>query len=171
MKTNALPKYDASDNTTGCCPRFIPDGWDDQELHFDDKLFVKVKTASEEYVPTNMGEVFTNTFADIENADAHDDNDFIVLSRDVSASEAEHFFAVTKPVPDQENVRWNGNYLTKLFEGPYEDAPKWEKQFKAEIESHGSDAGKIYYFYTTCPKCAQAYGKNYIVAVAELTKH
>jgi len=169
MKTNALPKYDASDNTTGCCPRFNPDGWDGQELHFEDKLFVKANTASKDHVPIDMGEVFPRTFAAIEQAGAHNDNDFIVLSRDVSASAGEHYFSVTKPVPDQENVRWSGDYLTKLFEGPYKNAPKWENQFKEEIESRGSDARKIYYFYTTCPKCAQAYGKNYIVAVAELS--
>ncbi|MGD9980573.1 MAG: hydrolase [Hyphomonadaceae bacterium] len=29
-------------------------------------------------------------------------------------------------------------------------------------------AERIYLFYTTCPKCAKAYGKNYVVAVAQL---
>jgi hypothetical protein len=28
MRTNALPAYDMSVNTTGCCPRFNPQGWD-----------------------------------------------------------------------------------------------------------------------------------------------
>ena len=46
MDINALPKYDMSDNPTNCCPRFNTDGWDEQELHFKDKLFVKTKTRS-----------------------------------------------------------------------------------------------------------------------------
>ncbi|MCV3205496.1 hypothetical protein OHD62_06965 [Mesorhizobium sp. YC-39] len=25
---------------------------------------------------------------------------------------------------------------------------------------------EVYFFYTTCPKCAKAYGKNYVVGVA-----
>ena len=29
MPTNETPHYDASVNTTGCCPRFNPGGWDD----------------------------------------------------------------------------------------------------------------------------------------------
>lgn len=41
MELNKLPFYDASDNPTGCCPRFKPEGWDKQELHFKDKPFVK----------------------------------------------------------------------------------------------------------------------------------
>ena len=31
MHTYSFPKYDVSENTTECCPRFKPDGWDEQE--------------------------------------------------------------------------------------------------------------------------------------------
>ena len=170
MQTNALPKYDDSDNPTGCCPRFNPEGWDGQELHFEDKLFVRATTKSVDHVPTDMGPVFERTFGDIEKAGAYDPDDIIVLSRDVSPSEGEHFFAVSKPVPGHEIVRWTGDYVTKLFEGPYENAPMWEQQFTADLEQRGHKADSIYYFYTTCPKCAVVYGKNYIVAVAKLAE-
>jgi hypothetical protein len=30
MQTNAFPANEISDNTTGCCPRFNPQGWDNQ---------------------------------------------------------------------------------------------------------------------------------------------
>ena len=169
MQTNALPTYDASDNPTGCCPRFNPEGWDDRKLHFDGKLFVRAKTRSVDHVPTDMGPVFERTFAEIEKAGAYDPSNVIVLSRDVSASEGELFFAVSKPVPGLDVVRWSGDYVTKLFEGPYEKAPSWAQRFTADLEEHGHEVGKMYFFYTTCPKCAEVYGKNYIVAVAELT--
>jgi hypothetical protein len=26
----------------------------------------------------------------------------------------------------------------------------------------------VYFFYTTCPKCAEVYGKNYVVGVVEI---
>ena len=32
----------------------------------------------------------------------------------------------------------------------------------------GREAGTVYFFYTTCPKCLEVYGKNYVVAVAAL---
>lgn len=168
MKTNALPAYDASDNPTGCCPRFHPEGWDGLELHFEDKLFVKATTKSEQYAPVDMGSVFQKTFAAIEKAGAGDKDDFVVLSRDRSAVETEHYFSVAKSVPEQEMVRWSGDYLTKVFEGPYEESTKWRDEIVEEVERRGRKADEVYYFYTTCPKCAQTYGKNYVVAVAEL---
>ena len=166
MQTNALPEYDASDNPTGCCPRFNPEGWDDRDLHFHGKLFVKAKSTSVNHVPTNIGPVFEKTFAAIEEAGAYDENNFIILSRDVSPSETEHYFAVTKVVPNEEIVHWSGDYLTKVFEGPYEDAPKWEMEIVAELAGRGIETDNVYFFYTTCPKCLQVYGKNYVVAVA-----
>lgn len=85
MEINSLPKYDMSDNPTNCCPRFNTEGWDEQELHFKDKLFVKAKTKSIFHIPINMGSVFPKTFGAIEKADAQDDDDLIVLSYDPSS--------------------------------------------------------------------------------------
>lgn len=168
METNALPVYDDSDNPTGCCPRFDPEGWDDRSLHFEDKPFVKMKTTSRDYIPIDIGPVFERTFAALEAADAIDTRQIIVLSRDLSPSETEHYVSVTKAVEGQENVRLTGDYRTKVFEGPYEDTPKWQAQFAAELEDGDLKAGDMYVFYTTCPKCVEVYGKNYAVAVAAL---
>lgn len=168
MQINTLPKYDNSDNPTNCCPRFNPEGWDKQELHFKDKLFVKAKTRSIFHIPLNMGAVFPKTFKAIENADAQNMAQFIVLSYDPSAWQSDHYFSVTKEVPDQEMVHMTGDFLTKVFEGPYKNAPIWEKEMKSVVNSEGKQLKKTYFFYTTCPKCAKFYGKNYMVAVAEL---
>ena len=168
METNALPKYDMSDNPTNCCPRFNPKGWDEQELHFKDKLFVKAKTRSILHIPINMGSVFPKTFSAIEKANAKDDNNFIVLSYDPSSWTGEHYFSVNKNVPGQEMNRMTGDYLTKVFEGPYKNAPKWEKEMEAFVENKGKHVKKTYFFYTTCPKCAKFYGKNYMIAVSEI---
>lgn len=171
METNALPRYDKSDNPTNCCPRFNPDGWDGQELHFKDKLFVRAKTTSLFHIPLNMGSMFPKTFDAIEKAGAYDENDFIVLSYDPSAWRGEHYFAVSRDVPGLEMVQLSGDYITRVFEGPYRKAPQWQKQIEAELESQGKQAKKTYFFYTTCPKCAKVYGKNYMVAVVELEKN
>lgn len=168
MQTNALPRYDQSDNPTGCCPRFKPEDWDGQELHFEDKLFLRATTRSENHVPIDMAEVLRRVFAAMEQSGAYDEDDVVILSRDVSASEGEHFVSVSKPVPGEEAVRWSGDYVTKVFEGPYQDAWKWERSFGATLAEQGREAERIYFFYTTCPKCAEVYGKNYVVAVAKL---
>lgn len=160
MRINAVPAYDMSDNPTGCCPRFDPTGWEARELHFRDKRFVRAVTRSVIHMPLNMRGVFVRTLKAIEDAGAQSDDDFIVLSRDRSAWSAEHFFSVGSDVPGQEMTRMTGNFTTKVFEGPYRDMPKWFADL--------ADVGEpVYFFYTTCPKCAKYYGKNYVVGVAQ----
>jgi len=168
MEINALPKYDMSDNPTNCCPRFNPEGWDEKDLHFKDKLFVKAKTKSIAHMPINMGSIYKKTFSSIEKADAMEKDNFIVLSYDPSAWSGEHFFSVSKEVPGLEMVRMTGDYLTKVFEGPYKNVSKWAKEIQEFVETKGKHANKTYFFYTTCPKCAKFYDKNYVVAVSEI---
>ena len=168
METNALPKYDMSDNPTNCCPRFNPEGWDEQELHFKDKLFVKGKTRSIFHIPLNMKTMYLQTMSAIEKADAMREDDLIILSHDPSAWKGEHYFSVSREVPGQEMVHLTGDYLTKVFEGPYKKAPKWEKEMETFVKEEGKSMKKLYFFYTTCPKCAKYYGKNYVVVVAEI---
>ena len=168
MQTNALPTYDMSDNPTNCCPRFDPAEWDEKLLHFKNKRFVKAKTYSIFHIPINMGPVFSKTLRAMEKADAIDEKDFIVLSYEASPWFAEHYFSAAKDVPKQQLVHMTGDYLTKVFEGPYKNAPNWEKEMKTFVEEQGKQPGKTYFFYTSCPKCAKFYGKNYVVAVCEI---
>jgi hypothetical protein len=34
------------------------------------------------------------------------------------------------------------------------------------VQSKGKEPKKLYFFYTTCPRCAKVYGKNYTVLLA-----
>lgn len=169
MDENRLPDYDRSDNPTACCPRFHPDGWDRQTLHFRDKLFIRAETRSVFHVPINMGRVFATTHKAIANAGAMADRQFIVLSREISPWSAEHFFAVKHVVPGQQMVHLSGDYRTRVFEGPYGKVPEWMDDMDADMKAAGELPGNVYFFYTTCPRCAKAYGKNYVVAVAEVS--
>ena len=168
MDVNALPRYDMTNNPTGCGPLFDPAPWDEQDLHFKDKLFVKAETKSFLHIPINMGSVFKKTFGAIESAHAHDGDDFVVLSRDPSAWTSEHYFSVVNDVPGQEMVRLSGDFLTKVFEGPYKQVPGWQRDMEDYVKRQGREVKETYFFYTTCPKCAKHYGKNYVVAVAEI---
>lgn len=163
MELNKTPRYDDSDNPTGCCPRFEPEPWDEQELHFKNKLFVKATTRSLFHIPINMGRVFQKTFNAIEVAGAIDIRQFVVLTRDLSPWKSEHYFAVTKEVPGEEVIRMSGDFITRVFEGPYKEAPKWYSSMQQTLEQAGRKVEEIYFFYTTCPNCAKAYGKNYVV--------
>ncbi|CDX16785.1 conserved hypothetical protein [Mesorhizobium sp. ORS 3324] len=166
MQTNETPHYDASVNTTGCCPKFNPGGWDDQELHFRDKPFVRATARSVMHIPLNMGDVFARVNKHIDDAKASAKDQFIVLSRDISPWSSEHLFSVEKSVPGEEMTTLSGDFLTKVFEGPYSQARQWHEEMRQLARDRRSEPGDVYFFYTTCPKCAKAYGKNYVVGVA-----
>ena len=36
----------------------------------------------------------------------------------------------------------------------------------ALARDRGATGEEVYFFYTTCPRCAKAYGRNYVVGVA-----
>ena len=86
----------------------------------------------------------------------------------MSASKGEHLFATTRNVPGEEMVRISGEFITRVFEGPYRHAKEWAHEMETAAEAAGHTAKRVYMFYTTCPKCARAYGKNYVVGVAEI---
>jgi hypothetical protein len=166
LETNKVPHFDDSINTTGCCPKFNPEGWEGVALHFQDKPFARATSRSLMYVPMNMGQVFGRVNESMQNAGAYNPKDIIVLSRAVSRWEDEHLFAISKPVPDEEAVTLSGDFVTKVFEGPYREMEHWLKDMQALAKEHGGTGDDIYFFYTTCPKCAKSYGQNYVVGVA-----
>jgi len=168
MQPNQLPKMNMDKSETDCCPKFNPEGWDGTRVTFDNKKFVKTKIRSFLHMPLNMGSVFKRAMANIEKAQASPPDHYLILSHDVSAWYGYHYIAVTKEVPEEGMTTLNGSYLTKVFEGPYQDARKWAPAMANYVKSQGKETKKLYFFYTTCPKCLKHFGKNYIVAFAEV---
>ncbi|GKY86622.1 hydrolase [Sinisalibacter aestuarii] len=167
MPYDSVPFYDMNDNETGCCPRFNPKDWDGLELHFDNKLFVRAVTHAVFHVPIDMGKVFQRVQDHLEAVNAFDPNDFFILSKDLGAWTSEHFFTASREVPGEDMVRLSGDYVTKVFDGPYSEAKDWYDQMKALAAARGNPDGEVYFYYTTCPKCAQHYGHNYVVGFAQ----
>lgn len=168
MVHTSLPKFNMDTSETDCCPRFDPTGWGGEEFEFVDRLFVRSTTVSILYIPLNMGSVIRKTFAKIEKAEATPVDKYFILSHDLSPWRAEHYFAVTKNVPGAELVKLSGSFLSKVFEGPFKDVGKWVKELAQFVDSRGKQIRKCYFFYTTCPKCAKHYGKNYVVGFPEI---
>ena len=168
MAATTLPKFNMENSQTGCCPRFDPTGWDGEEFEFRDRPFVRSRTINFMHIPLNMGSMIKKTFKKIQDAEAAPDDEYLILSTDPSPWRGEHYFAVTKDVPNAEMVTLSGHYLTKVFEGPYREAGKWARKMERFVDSTGKQLRKLYFFYTTCPKCAKHYGKNYVIAFAEV---
>lgn len=152
---------------TGCCPRFNPEPWDEKEVTFQDKLFVQDHVRSFLHIPISFAKVMTKNMEMIKQADAMPPL-FLMLSDEKSLWGSDLYIAVAKEVPGAKMARISGTFLTKVFEGPYKNAWQWAKQMKEYVKSKHKDIEQMYFFYTTCPKCAEVYGKNYTVLLAKV---
>lgn len=153
---------------TGCCPKFEPELWDEKTFEFDNLLFAKAFTRSFFYMPLNMGKVMTDSMKLINAADAESKDKYLILSHDISPWKCEQYFLVTKDVKGMEMVKLTGSFVAKVFEGEFKEVPNWIKEMKSVLADKGIESDEMYSFYTTCPKCAKHYGKNYVVLFAKI---
>jgi len=151
---------------TGCCPKFDPTPWDSKEFEWNNKKFIKDSVFTLFYMPMNFGKVITKLIGKTNKAGAVM-TDNLCLSDHTSKWNMDIYVAVDKEIPDARNVTLSGKYLTKVYEGSFTNTDKWCKDFISYVKMAGKEIKKMYMWYTTCPKCAKAYGKNYVVIIAE----
>ena len=156
-----------SPSDTGCCPRFDPAPWDGQEITWQQKRFVTDRVRSVLHIPLNFGSVLAGNLKLIEAADALE-SPRVLLSDENSLWGSDLFIAVTKPVPGATMTEISGTFLTKVFEGPYRHAGTWAADMTSFVEGQGHAVQQLFFFYTTCPRCAAAYGKNFTVLLAQV---
>lgn len=154
-------------NNAECCPRFIPEPWDDKVITWKNKPFVKDRVTSIFHIPLNYGAVMARNDRAITAAGAKTESG-IVLTDENSLWGADLYFEVSKDLPNAKMATLSGTFLSRVFEGPYQDIRKWIDEMKAFVSNKGKHPGKMYSYYTTCPKCAKKYGKNYVVILAEI---
>ena len=154
-------------NPDECCPRFDPEPWDGKELRWQDKRFVKDRVASFLHIPLNFGVVMKRNVGQIEAAGASPET-MVVLSDENSLWGADVYIEVTKDIPGANMASISGTFLCKVFEGPYRNMRKWIEEMKTFVQRKGRSLHKLYFFYTTCPKCAKKYGKNYVAILAQV---
>ena len=150
-----------------CCPRFDPEPWNEKEVSWTNKRFVTDRVRSFVHIPLNFRSVMVRNVALIEAAGAKPEP-MIVLSDEDSLWGANVYIEVTKDVPAAKMATLSGTFLSKAFEGPYRDIGKWIKEMKQYVGSKGKQIKQLYLYYTTCPKCAKKYGRNYVVILAQV---
>jgi hypothetical protein len=165
MQTQPLAMSDVP--PTGCCPPFDPTPWQDQEVSWHQKPFVQDHVTCLFHVPLNMERVVLRDMALIDAAGAAPEHP-LMLSDDRSPWGADLFIEVKKLVPGATMAVLSGTFLTKVFEGPFRDAPKWVEAMRQYAAAQRRTIERLYFGYTTCPKCAKAYGKNYVVIFAKV---
>jgi hypothetical protein len=155
------------ESETGCCPRFDPAPWTDKEIQWQDRLFVKDRVRSFLHIPLNFGAVMVRNMQKIQAAGAQA-SEQIILSDENSLWGADVYIAVEREIPGATMARISGTFLSRVFEGPFQNVGKWAREMLAYVRTKGREAEKLYFYYTTCPKCAKVYGKNYVAILAKV---
>lgn len=150
-----------------CCPQFDPIPWDDNVFEWSNKKFIKDKVCTFFYMPMNFGSIMKRLDSKIRKADANV-LDWMCLSDHTSKWNMDVFIAIDKDIPDLENTTLSGKFYSIVYEGPFKDTGKWCKNFEEKAKEKGFSIKKWYMWYTTCPKCAKKYGKNYVVIVGQV---
>jgi hypothetical protein len=149
-----------------CCPRFDPELWDGKSFEWDNKKFIKDNVFTLFYMPINYGSVITRMIAAADKAGARVP-EWLFLAEHTSGWNMDLYLAVDKEVPGAENVAMTGKFLSKVYEGSFKNTGKWCKDFEKYAKDKGVKVEKMYMWYTTCPKCAKKYGKNYVAIIAK----
>jgi hypothetical protein len=152
--------------STGCCEPFNPELWQDKEITWQDKLFVKDHVTSLFFIPLNFSSKMTKNSNLIDKAGAK--RPTIVMTGEDALWGCNIYIDTDKQIPGTQMTTISGTFLTKVFEGSYQNIGKWIKEMDAYVKSKGKETKKLYFYYTACPKCAKVYGKNYTVLLAQI---
>lgn len=150
-----------------CCQIFDPTPWDEKLVTWHEKEFVKDHVTSIFHIPLNYDAVMARSLAAIHAAGVLA-SPRIILTDENSLWGSDVYIGVSGSVPGHEVVRMSGTFLTKVFEGPFSNIKKWVGEMTAYVQAQGKSVNKLFFFYTTCPKCAKKYGRNYVVLLAKL---
>ena len=154
-------------STEECCPKFNPEKWDGKLHEWHEKRFIKDHVFTFFYIPLNFGGVMSKLFKLVHGAGGN----FIeglALSDHTSKWNMDIYVAVDKEISGAENVAISGKFLSKVYEGDFKETGNWCKDFQNFAKEKGFKIEKLFMWYTTCPKCAKKYGKNYVVVTAKV---
>jgi hypothetical protein len=153
--------------TDVCCPEFIPEPWNNKIERWDERLFIKDSVRTFFYMPFGFGKVMERVFALAQKSGAvFQDN--MCLSDHVSKWKMNIYLPVDKEIEGAENIKISGEYFFRVYEGKFSETGKWCKDYKEVTDSKGWSVKRWLMWYTTCPKCAKKYGKNYVVIAGEV---
>jgi len=157
----------ASPINTECCPKFDPSPWDNQLIEWNNKNFIKDKVCTFLYMPINFGKVMVRLNETVTKASANIP-DWLCLSEHTSKWNMDVLLAVDKEIPGANNITLSGKFYSRVYEGAFNNTGKWCKDYEKEAKAKGYAIKKMYMWYTTCPKCAKKYGKNYVVIISQI---
>ncbi len=151
-----------------CCPQFDPEPWDGKTNEWNEKPFLAATMPVLFHMP--FPRLVNRTMTRLwqraqEYSIAPDMEDFLLLVHDPSPWKSRYYLAVTGVHPDLEKdmVTFSGTFICRVFDGPYNDVPKFMAEADAWLRSIDKTPKEHFFFFTTCPRCARIYGHNYMV--------
>lgn len=78
------------------------------------------------------------------------------------------YLAVDREIPGTENIKMSGKFYSRVYEGDFRQTDVWCKDAEKHVAEKRLEIEKWYMWYTTCPKCAKKYGKNYVAIIVKL---
>lgn len=152
-----------------CCPAFDRVPWDGTRHRWTGRLFARTTVPQILHIPLGLPGRMRRLMERIERAGAMPASDAsLVLMRELSPWRSEILVALATEVPGLASVRLSGTFLTKVFDGPYRDAPVWMAETDAALAQVGERAQRHYLRYAYCPKCARRFGHNFVTVFAQL---
>lgn len=150
-----------------CCPPFDPTLWDNKLFEWNNKLFIKDKVRTFFFMPLNFGKVVKRLDKKLK-ANGADFSDAVCLSEHTGKWNMNIYVSLNKEINDPSLKRFSGLFFSKVYEGNFKDTGKWCSDYDTFTKAKGYTIKNMYMWYTTCPKCAKKYGKNYTVILSEV---
>lgn len=156
-----------AENENICCPKIDHAQWDGKLIQWENKRFIKDKVFTLFFMPITFGSTMKRLDKMVRSAGASVP-DWLCLSDHTSKWNMDVYLAVDKEIPGAVNLNLSGKFLSKVYEGPFSDTGKWCKDYENYAKEKNVKIKKWYMWYTTCPKCAKKYGKNYVVILTDI---
>jgi hypothetical protein len=162
---------DKQNEEVNCCPVFDPARWNEQMYTWDKKLFIRGTMPQILHfpLPGMIRRIMKKLWKQATEAGAEpSQEDFLMLTYDLSPWQCEFYMSVTRSVPGADNVVLSGTYFTKVFDGPFSRVPQYINEMDILLTQKDMLAKKYYFYEAACPLCERKYAVNNIVAFAEI---
>jgi hypothetical protein len=154
-----------------CCPEFDPLRWNEQIYTWENKKFIRGTMFQILHYPFPgmIKRIMKKLWKQATEAEAEpSQDDFLMLTYDLSPWKCEFYLPVTRTVPGADNVLLSGKYFTKVFDGPFSLVPKYINEMDILLAQKEMYAKRYYIYSAACPICDRKYAVDNIVAIAEI---
>ena len=155
-----------------CCPAFKPEKWSEKSFKWNEKRFIKtwIPLFFHMPIPAIVAKKIVKLSSKAEHANALEEQreDILLLFTHTNPFRSEIYLSVRSSVESANNVKLSGNFISKVFEGPYKAIPKFMRQMEHYLSLQEEKAKRFFVHYAYCPKCVERFGHNYMVIFAEI---